>query len=54
AREESRGGHSRRDFVKRDDEKYLKHTLVWQEDEKLKLDYKPVTINKWKPVERKY
>ncbi len=54
AREESRGGHSRRDFVKRDDEKFLKHTLVWQEGEKLKLDYKPVTITKWKPVERKY
>ncbi len=54
AREESRGAHSRRDFTTRDDEKFLKHTLVWQRDGNLELDYKPATITKWKPVERKY
>lgn len=55
AREESRGGHARRDFTKRDDEKWLKHTLAFhQEGEGPRLDYKPVTITKWKPVERKY
>jgi len=54
AREESRGGHSRRDFTVRDDEKWLKHTLITLTDEGPKLTYKDVTINKWKPVERKY
>ncbi|MFO7769331.1 MAG: succinate dehydrogenase/fumarate reductase flavoprotein subunit [bacterium] len=54
AREESRGAHSRRDFTERDDERYLKHTLVWQRDGDLELDYKPATITKWKPIERKY
>jgi len=54
AREESRGGHSRRDFTERDDDKFLKHTLAWERGGELELDYKPVTITKWKPVERKY
>lgn len=54
AREESRGGHSRRDFTVRDDEKWLKHTLITLTDSGPKLDYKDVTITKWKPVERKY
>lgn len=54
AREESRGAHSRRDFKERDDEKFLKHTLITKTDKGLKISYKPVTITKWKPVERKY
>ncbi len=54
AREESRGGHSRRDFTARNDEKWLKHTLAYYNDGKPKLEYKPVTITIWKPVERKY
>ena len=54
ARTESRGGHSRRDFTVRDDDNWLKHTLAWKEGDGVKLDYKSVTINKWKPVERKY
>jgi succinate dehydrogenase / fumarate reductase, flavoprotein subunit len=54
AREESRGAHSRRDFNTRDDERFLKHTLVTKANGKPKLDYKPVTITRWKPVERKY
>ncbi|MBI4966437.1 MAG: succinate dehydrogenase/fumarate reductase flavoprotein subunit [Desulfomonile tiedjei] len=53
-REESRGGHARYDFPDRDDEKWLKHTLVSYSPEGPKLSYKPVTITKWKPVERKY
>jgi succinate dehydrogenase / fumarate reductase flavoprotein subunit len=53
-REESRGGHARFDFPTRDDEKWLKHTLVSYTKEGPKLSYKPVTITKWKPVERKY
>jgi len=54
AREESRGAHSRRDFTVRDDENWLKHTLAWWTEEGPRLDYKPVTITTWKPVERKY
>lgn len=54
ARTESRGGHARRDYPNRDDEKWLKHTLAWHTPQGPKLDYKPVTITKWKPTERKY
>ncbi|MBE3072038.1 MAG: FAD-binding protein, partial [Acidobacteria bacterium] len=54
AREESRGAHARRDFAVRNDEKWLKHTLAWRTDAEPRLDYKPVTIDTWKPVERKY
>lgn len=54
AREESRGGHARTDFSKRDDEKWLKHTVVSFSKEGPRLDYKPVDISRWKPVERKY
>ncbi len=54
AREESRGGHSRLDFTVRDDENWLKHTLVRWIGGEHQLDYKPVTITRWKPVERKY
>jgi succinate dehydrogenase / fumarate reductase flavoprotein subunit len=53
-RTESRGGHARRDYPVRDDENWLKHTLAWFAEEGPKLDYKPVTITNWKPVERKY
>jgi succinate dehydrogenase / fumarate reductase flavoprotein subunit len=54
ARQESRGAHARRDFATRDDEKWLKHTLAWRTESGPRFDYKPVVINTWKPVERKY
>jgi succinate dehydrogenase / fumarate reductase flavoprotein subunit len=54
AREESRGGHARTDFVKRDDEKFLGHSMVYHTGTTPRLGYKPVTITNWKPVERKY
>ncbi len=54
ARQESRGGHARRDFPQRDDVKFLKHTLAYAEGDRIRLDYSPVTITHWKPVERKY
>jgi len=54
ARQESRGGHSRTDFTKRDDEKFLAHSMVYFTGAQPRLDYKPVTITNWKPVERKY
>ena len=53
-REESRGGHARRDFPVRDDEKWQKHTLASHTKNGPMLGYKPVTITTWKPVERKY
>ncbi len=54
AREESRGGHSRKDFTVRNDEQWLKHSLAYHGEKEPKIDYKSVTITKWKPVERKY
>jgi succinate dehydrogenase (ubiquinone) flavoprotein subunit len=38
-RKESRGAHSRDDYPKRDDTNWLKHTLSWDNDKKIKLDY---------------
>jgi succinate dehydrogenase / fumarate reductase flavoprotein subunit len=54
ARQESRGGHAREDFPKRDDVNWMKHTLAYQTREGIELRYKPVTITKFQPMERKY
>jgi succinate dehydrogenase/fumarate reductase flavoprotein subunit len=53
-RKESRGGHARRDYPDRDDENFLKHTLFKKQDGKIVIDYIPVNITMWKPIERKY
>jgi NADH-dependent fumarate reductase subunit A len=53
-RRESRGGHYREDYPERDDENFLKHTLVKQEDGRLTIEYIPVRITKYQPAERKY
>ena len=57
ARNESRGAHARDDFSKRDDNKWLKHTLYFSEDRR--IDYKPVklkplTVESFPPKERTY
>ena len=53
-RKESRGSHYRNDYVKRNDSKFLKHSLAYKTNDGLKLKYIPVTITKWKPQERVY
>jgi succinate dehydrogenase / fumarate reductase flavoprotein subunit len=59
-RKECRGAHYRKDFEKngkgiRDDANWLKHTLAYREpDGKIRLDYKPVVITRYQPMERKY
>jgi len=53
-RTESRGGHARRDYKVRDDENWLKHTMAHFTETGPKLDYNPVNISRWNPVERKY
>jgi succinate dehydrogenase / fumarate reductase flavoprotein subunit len=53
-RTESRGGHSRTDFPKRDDANWLKHTLAHRKNGAVAFDYKPVVITRFQPQERKY
>ena len=54
-RTESRGAHQRTDFPKRDDQKFLAHSLIHrQPDGSARVDYLPVTITRWPPGERVY
>ena len=44
-RKESRGAHAREDYSIRDDQNWMKHTLIWVEsDGKQKIDYRPVVL----------
>jgi succinate dehydrogenase flavoprotein subunit len=54
-RKESRGAHARPyDFPDRDDENFMRHTLVRWVDGAPKLGWRPVTVTKWQPMERTY
>ena len=61
-RKESRGGHMRDDYPDRDDENYLRHTMAYltgdahsaDAADHIRLDWKPVTITNYQPMERKY
>jgi fumarate reductase flavoprotein subunit len=54
-REESRGAHQRTDFPRRDDQRFLTHSLVSRnQDGSPHVEYLPVTITRWPPGERVY
>ncbi len=53
-RQESRGAHSREDFKERDDENWLKHSMVYKDGDKVKVSYKSVTLGKYVPKPRVY
>ncbi|PJJ61790.1 succinate dehydrogenase subunit A [Compostimonas suwonensis] len=61
-RKESRGGHMRDDYPKRDDENYMKHTMAYltgdphsaDAGDHIRLDTKPVVVTNYQPMERKY
>lgn len=61
-RKESRGGHMRDDYPDRDDANYMKHTMAYltgdphsaDAGDHISLDWKPVVITRYQPMERKY
>ena len=53
-RTESRGAHFREDFPDRDDENWLKHTLVRKTVDGPEFSFRPVTITRFTPKPRKY
>ncbi|NYG07568.1 succinate dehydrogenase / fumarate reductase flavoprotein subunit [Phycicoccus badiiscoriae] len=65
ARKESRGGHFREDYEARDDVNFMRHTMAYRPPvtdeeqgptfaDEVRLDYKPVTVTRYQPMERKY
>ncbi|MQF84870.1 MAG: FAD-dependent oxidoreductase [SAR202 cluster bacterium] len=54
-RKESRGAHFRTDIPGRNDEEWLKHTLIYKDLEgEVSVNTPNVTITEWQPVERVY
>lgn len=61
-RKESRGGHMRDDYPERNDADYMKHTMAYltgdahsaDASDHIRMDWKPVVITHYQPMERKY
>ncbi len=53
-RRETRGGHAREDYPTRDDKNFMQHTMAYKSEDGVRLDYKPVVITRYQPMERKY
>jgi len=59
ARNESRGGHFREDYQHRDDVNFMRHTMAYREVDAdgttaIRLDYKPVIVTRYQPMERTF
>ncbi|GAA3362786.1 MULTISPECIES: succinate dehydrogenase flavoprotein subunit [Saccharopolyspora] len=70
ARKESRGGHAREDYTARDDTNFMRHSMSYKQlpdaedpnaplgltgfQSDIRLDYKPVVVTRYQPMERKY
>ncbi len=60
-RRESRGAHLREDYPNRDDKKFMVHSMAYKTEKadkatktNIKVDWKPVVITNYQPMERKY
>jgi fumarate reductase flavoprotein subunit len=54
ARTESRGSHQRTDHPRRDDGRFLRHTLAYRTEGAPRIAYQDVVITRWPPAERVY
>jgi succinate dehydrogenase / fumarate reductase, flavoprotein subunit len=54
ARTESRGAHARTDYPKRDDSRWMRHTIAHRGPDGPVLSYAPVAYTRWDPKERVY
>jgi succinate dehydrogenase / fumarate reductase, flavoprotein subunit len=54
ARTESRGAQARTDYPKRDDARWMRHTLALKTPQGPSLSYIPVSYTRWEPKERVY
>jgi len=60
-RRESRGAHLREDYTERDDKNFMVHSMVYKQDKiekntgtNMRIDWKPVVVTNYQPMERKY